>query len=447
MTVSMHQLKKSIEKGKIHTAFLVEALLWINYLGVYAVYLSESKFITYFSVHGTAIILILISLRYLKDLGTYIKLSYAYLFIFPMLIICFVASIMGFLQNSSVNDNFLNSFLPYASVVLILLPAQEKIRSRLLIMFRYQFIFAVTFALYILFTKTIHSGLMSRAEFYLSYEIIALQMLFLMPFFVGFSIGDRDWKYRLITLLGYLMWVIFSLRGMMRSPSLQAVVFIPLAILLVNFRYRGIVGQLGFWFKMTLFICLFLVFAVVLQPDLVSKLQIINASAGTLQRFTGSSSLNGGTDLKSGLMNSMVTYEMENSRGAEIQDFMKDAGLIDFVAGRGFGSTWYSTLFGEERSMIHVGPFHLILRGGIPLLITYFVFFLTALLSSWKNSRTSPIAMGVFVFLCVRLVSFMSYGAQISSFTTYLFWLMIGLALSTNSLKGKDSFFQKKTSR
>ena len=80
---------------------LFELLLWINFLGGYIRILigefAGARLLYYICVHGTGILLILISLRYFKYLRVYIKLNYAYWFLYPMLLICFIGTVTGFL--------------------------------------------------------------------------------------------------------------------------------------------------------------------------------------------------------------------------------------------------------------------------------------------------------------------------------------------------------------
>lgn len=433
----------SFKEGKIPTGTIIEVLLWINFVGGYTWYFLWAfpaiRFLYYLTVHGTGVLLIIISFKYINYFKTYAKLNFAYLFLLPMSLICFLGTILGIFRGASLEMGLFNSLLPYAGAFLILLPAHEYNRERILVVFRQQFVLCVLFSLMVI-PYALSSGILSRDEWFLSVEIIALQSLFLLPFFAGFCLVKKNWKLTFITVLGYGMWILYSTRGMMRNLFILGILVIPIAIFLLIWKDKSIIGQINFLFKFLLIICLFIVSFSVYRPDVVSQFQNRNAFSGILRRLTGNEEWSGDASEMIIRLKNQIDDEIENSRGAEALDFINNLSLIDYLAGKGFGTSWPSSLYGENRYMIHIGPLHLIFKGGIPLLITYYVFFLSALVSSFRNSLRDPVAMGCFVFLCVNAVSFISYGAQTSNYGTYVTWIIFGLALSTDKVRRLKGF-------
>ncbi|NQU87013.1 MAG: hypothetical protein HQ541_14750 [Mariniphaga sp.] len=203
-----------------------------------------------------------------------------------------------------------------------------------------------------------------------------------------------------------------------------------MSVFAVNLKHRGI--KKIYPFIKTVFLVGSIIGMILLfSPDFFNRIGISNPFRETLQRLTGYAEWVGATEMKVGLLNE-VTHEVTFSRGAEAQDFINSLKWYEYFSGKGFGVKWYSVFWGREWAMVHFGPAHLIYRGGIPLLITYYLFIFSALQVSWRNSSNDPIAMGCFVYLISWSVKFISYGADQSSYYLYIFWLVIGLAFSTD---------------
>jgi hypothetical protein len=439
MNYSSNLGKSWLRGGSVSTAALVGALLWVNFLGGYTrpttAGVSQARFLHYLCVHGTGIILIALSLRFLRNIGPLVKRNSAYWLIAPMAAICVSGTILGLSRGALPNENLLNALLPYAGSCLILLATRGEVRKRLVTIWKVQFAWSCAVVLHTVVVEIPNTELVVRSEWVTSREIVALHSLGLLPFFVGVCAGRRDWKLRLMTLLAWIFWIVLSLRGSMRGSLIVGCVVIPLGFLLVSLRGRETFQWVGFLLKCAMFTGVVTTAILTLEPGVRSSLRLDGAFSRTLWRFTGLTEWGEASEIRYGLQGRMIEHEQENSRGAEVIDFMRNVGLVEYAAGNGLGVPWHSRLYGEDRSMIHIGPFHLILRGGVPLLIAYYSLLVAALVSAWRNAKENPIAMGCFVFLCVHAVSFMSYGAQTSSYGTYVFWLIVGLALASRTAR------------
>ena len=269
-----------------------------------------------------------------------------------------------------------------------------------------------------------------------SYEKPALMVLLsLVPFFLGFVVKQGDKKTILAALSGYIVCIALGLRGTSRATMLVVFLVIPLSVLAVNWKYRGM-RQISFLFKSAIFVGLILGSVFLIRPNFIAKLDLSDAWKQTSFRLTGHKEWAGAAEMKRGMMD-RINRQMVDVRGAEARDFLDNATWFEYVAGNGFGVKWYSQFWGREWGIVHIGPVHLIYRGGIPLLVTYFLLLLFALRASWRNCGSDPVAMGCFVYLMVWTAKFFSYGAHQSSYYNYIFWLVVGLAFATD-IKGKQ---------
>jgi hypothetical protein len=332
-----------------------------------------------------------------------------------------------------------DSLLPYAGASLILLTSLEEVRQRILIVFRRQFLYVIAVGMYSLFVSRVDMDeVLDDKELWMtSSESTALILLFsFVPFFLGFIVKQGNRSIFLTTFLGYMLTISLGLRGTNRSNLITNFLILPLAILAVNWRHRGI-RQVSFLLKISIGAAIILGVSFWIEPELIPKLGLDKAWERTLWRLTGYTEWVGTSRMKAGLID-RGTREVEDSRGAEARNFVETIHWSHYVTGYGFGVPWYSSFWRSRWPVVHSGPFHLIYRGGIPLLVTYFLLFFAAWRTAWRNSRNDPVAMGCFVYLAPWMPRFFVYGAHISSYYTYFYWIVIGLAFATNIKRKPD---------
>ena len=241
-----------------------------------------------------------------------------------------------------------------------------------------------------------------------------------------------------IAIIGFVLTIVLSLRGTARALTVINLLIIPITVLAVSWRHRGFYHI----FKSTKNI-VFITFSVTLflsiSPDLLNRFEIISSFQATLYRLTGLVEWTGTQEMKAGLLN-QINSEIDISRGAEARDFIKSLNWFEYIFGKGFGTLWYSEFWGQYWPIVHSGPFHLIFRGGFILLIICYSILFSAIKISWRNSKTNAVAMGCFVYLITWSAKFISYGADESSYYLYVFWLIIGLAFSTEIDRKLNTF-------
>lgn len=410
---------------------LVEALLWLLFLGgiVYGFfghYGSWVKLVFYLFVHGSGLLLIVLSLRYLKYTKIYAKTNRAYWLLFPMLIICFFSTVIGFMLGGKIYLAVDAGVLPFAGASLILLAHQKDIRERIVVVLRRQLICAILFSLYVLYQGR---GIEFHRVVWVKemYEGVAVSFLYAVPFFVGLLVKERDWWKMGTTVVGLLLCAIIAVRGAMRSYSLVVFVATPVAFLIMNFRHKIKEKRRRFWVKVG---CLTIIL-LGLSSYVISTWKLDAYWSTLMLHSTGYREWQDTALMKAGIQE-VLKRQMEERRGSETRDFLSTMDGLEYLTGKGFGTTYYSRFHGMEWGMVHFGPVNLIFRGGIPLLVTFMLILGSALLSSWRNSRTSSIAAGCFVFLTAYLVRFITHGAFTSGLGMYVTWLIIGLAFYTD---------------
>jgi hypothetical protein len=127
---------------------------------------------------------------------------------------------------------------------------------------------------------------------------------------------------------------------------------------------------------------------------------------------------------------SSTEFVGDSSRGGEARAFLDQAHLLDFVYGRGAGASWVSP-FSAQWYIVHIGPLYLILLGGLPLLFAFVILVVSALRAAFRAARWSYQARLAIIFITIFVFGFLQHGPITDEPETYLFWICIGLALSS----------------
>ena len=425
----------------IPVARLYEILIWLAFVSLIApdsdAFMGPGmRRILIYSSYLCGISLIALSFRQIVNIGEYARINPGYWLLVSMMLICFSCTCIGILSGGSevIQYLFLDSLIPYGAAVLMLPPASKDTRDRLVITFQRQVLAASFFSVYAIH-RTQMSGMMiafNRDAWYDSFEKSAFTMLGLLPFLAGYAVGKRRLKTVLIVAFGYLMFIVLSLRGANRSSLVVAFVVIPFCVLAVYWKGKGLLRVSFFMAKSLIVIVVFFVVIRIVAPSLISGMNLGVSAAVSMYRFTETYDVSSVQDVKSGVESS-VTKEAQFSRGAEAEDFVNSLEFPEHVIGKGFGIKWYSSFWGKDWPLVHIGPLHLVYKGGFVLLVTYYLLFLFTVIRSWKYSDSDPVAMGCFVFLIAWIARFHLYGPQEPDHSTYVFWLIVGMALSCGS--------------
>lgn len=134
---------------------------------------------------------------------------------------------------------------------------------------------------------------------------------------------------------------------------------------------------------------------------------------------------------------SATEFSAGYSRGAELKSFFEQYEFFDFISGRGFGGTWYSSYWRTDWAMVHIGPGHLLLQGGLPLLIAFAAVFILAIFSAWRG-RSADHAAGALLYLLAFVVHFMQHGAIQDDYEVYLAWICVGVALTAGAKRTRS---------
>ncbi|MFH1131691.1 MAG: hypothetical protein V1754_10170 [Pseudomonadota bacterium] len=128
--------------------------------------------------------------------------------------------------------------------------------------------------------------------------------------------------------------------------------------------------------------------------------------------------------------------DLTSGRNDEARGFVEDLTFLEATFGRGFGgSHWFSFGTNEEESehgqtILHYGYLHLILKGGIVLLLLTGALFLLGIFRALRQrelfSKASAAAVLIFVLANVGHTQFTN------SPLLPLFWVILGHALSRN---------------
>ena len=239
----------------------------------------------------------------------------------------------------------------------------------------------------------------------------------------------RPWQ-RIAALIGYLAVVAMEFAGHGRLPVLLYVVVLPLAWMFIQAR-RGALA----WSVMRVTIPVALVgslgiAAAVMTPAV--QVQFERGLEGTLGRLTN----------RRPLLSADTTSGDSEPRWIEASEFVRVAPIRTWLIGEGIGGSWRSEYMAQDVEgyrwpMVHFGPLHLVLKGGLPLLVLYHVLYAMIVVRLWRASRHDATAGAVLVYAILTYLFFLSHGPAFHRYSTYFSWTVFGIAYS--SAQGSSS--------
>lgn len=278
------------------------------------------------------------------------------------------------------------------------------------------------FSLYVLITAPIDSARSNLA----SPHFFALSTNFICLFALG-NIHFYRFRYKLLAVISYISFLLLMIPYQSRGGIINILFIFPVAFLLTRIRMRRF--SLVKNFLVIIALGGSLLFLAMKSPHIRSSFEI--GWEGTINRLYGGQ---GTIDITQGLSDSFSS-EITNIRGVEAREFISKATPYTWLLGHGWGGDWKSDFMagGDYWQMVHFGPLHLILKGGIILSAVYIFLLIFAIFSAWKAIPWNPLAPGCFCFLLSYLADFTKHGPIYSVPHTYALWIILGISL--NSLK------------
>ncbi len=363
---------------------------------------------------------ILLKFKYLKRKWANYSLRLNILLGLLFIVIFFF--ITGFVMNGELDyRRIFIDFLPFLGCAIALLGVEKKdVFQSYLDTIADQVFIAAILGLYVLNTYPVINRIGYFTSYYLASSLL-LPVVLLLP-----SLAYLNSIRKIFVIFAYAVLCILNIYYQSRTDTFLFFVFVPFLTLLAFYKRKDVLSpKRRLKGLVTGFLIVVITFPIIysyLNRD--SSLEI--AFEQTLQRFSGSP--------VESITYSSVTGTARNEiafiRGAEAAEFISNSTLSDWILGRGFGGKWDSNMHGINWHMVHFGPLHLILKGGLLLLVSFLLVYFIAMFLAWKNFKRYHYASGCFIYLCVRFVQFLSHGPLLHMYDTYIMWLIIGVCFS-----------------
>ncbi len=357
-----------------------------------------------------------------------------YTAIFILLATCLLAAGTGLVKGNAFLLWVVMGVLPLLSVAVVFaVPHDERFPERLFNVLIWQTVAGVLFATYVILFEPIPSRAVWNGLNGDGLGKTAARCLYATPFLLAAFSRLKPWQ-ALLAVTAWLELTVLSVLGASRGLMTVTFFLIPAIIAIVAFRTKARMGRF--------------VTPLLLASTIVGVLIAGAAASGrysdvgpylyerwesALERFAETSPDELSMQrVASGTVDSAKQEFLEgSSRGGEFQDFISQLTPVDYVFGRGFGGTWLSTYWGQEWLIVHIGIGHLILVGGVPLLLAFSWVLIRAAITAWTALPFSAPMAGTFAYLVVFTQSFLQHGAIQDEIEVYFFWLCVGLTLST----------------
>lgn len=234
----------------------------------------------------------------------------------------------------------------------------------------------------------------------------------------------RPWQ-RMAAVTGYAAAIALSLSYQGRLQAMIQIGLLPMAWLLVQIRLGAMGVALRRAILPALAIALVTIGALAWSPAV--RIQVEAGIEGTLSRASSTRPMYG----------SRESSEKPEERWIEAAEFAQVATWTTWLIGEGFGGTWRSahmSIFSssDQWPMVHFGPLHLVLKGGLPFLLTFHIFYACVLYRLWRASRQSILCGAVLAYACFTYIGFLSHGPMLHKYSNYFTWTLLGVAFATS---------------
>jgi len=230
---------------------------------------------------------------------------------------------------------------------------------------------------------------------------------------------------RVAALIGYSAAIALGFAYQGRLATLLQVVLLPTAWILIQAR-RGALGR-SLWRSAIPFVVVAVAVTGAALAVPAVRLQLERGIEGTLSRFERSQPI----------IDVGASGEAQEPRWTEAEEFVRTASWKTWLVGEGIGGTWRSEYMagdfeGYRWPMVHFGPLHLVLKGGLPLLVLYHVLFAMIVIRLWRASRRDPVAGAVLIYAVFTYLGFLSHGPAVHRYSTYFAWVVFGIAFASS---------------
>ena len=235
---------------------------------------------------------------------------------------------------------------------------------------------------------------------------------------------------KILVLFGFVCFSALMLSYQSRGGTLNVFVFLPLGLLALHF-FAGNLGIRKLLRTVVIGLPLLAIgLAAASQVDLLREAVEVGLQ-GTNQRLFGTEEYGWNT---TGFIDS-VQMEVDNSRGIEAEEFISKATPLVWLIGRGMTGSWHSDVMnrGNEWPIVHFGPLHMVLKGGIPLALVYLGIFGIAMRRAMAAIRSDPWAVTTVSTVLYYLSDFIKHGPVTHGYYNSILWLIVGIAFSLSA--------------
>jgi hypothetical protein len=242
---------------------------------------------------------------------------------------------------------------------------------------------------------------------------------------------------RMAAALGYSASIAMSVAYQGRLQALMQFGVLPLAWCLVQIRCGTASIAVRRAFAPLLAIGL-LVSAVVIWSPAIRQ-QFEAGVEGTLGRLS---------DTKP-LYEASSSSEQPEERWIEAAEFVRGATWKTWLLGEGIGGTWRSAhmagdLPDNKWPMVHFGPLHLVLKGGLPFLVVFHLLLAVVVLRLWRMSKYDYLSGAILAYVVIAYIGFLSHGPLLHRYGFYFTWTLVGAAF-TNALPDQGSSSRRRS--
>ncbi|HET6344981.1 MAG TPA: hypothetical protein VFH51_08615 [Myxococcota bacterium] len=341
------------------------------------------------------------------------------------------AAVTGAVRGNTALSWTLLGLLPFGCMLCIALGSLPGLFERILKTLVHQLYIGVAFALYVLIYARPHDRLEWNGIFGDGLPKLAARSIYGLPFVAPY-IGRLKFGHAVLVLSAYVAYFMLHVLGANRGGLIISAVALPGLLAVLYWRAGRQIGSPSTAARA----------AVVLVLTLGPLISLAAASRPALADYLGArvqesiGRLAGGeTDDLQNFSTAVVMQSEDEflgteSRGGELRDFLSQLGPLDYVTGRGFGGSWLSTYWGVEWQMVHIGFAHLILVGGVPLLLAFLAMVAQGLRNLWNALAARECSAGAFCYIIVYLMGFTQHGALQDENELFLFWLCCGIGLA-----------------
>ena len=419
---------------------MIAIAMWIGFSGLLVRGLGQSNDILRhmgrFFFDLSAVILIFVGLGRLFQVRRNAELSRAFLLCYGLLGASMMAGVVGIANGNDFIGWVTMGFLPLISAVCMIVDDADQLFERLCKTLLNQLWIGVFFSAYIILFDRPSGRSEWNGEYGDGLSKMAARTLYALPFLLPYFSKLRM-RYQILLTIGAFEFLALNIMGANRGPLIASFIAVPLMLMVFAWRCDGNFTRVRHMAVTLSLVALGFgpIFSLGISTSPALQDYFTERVGETVARLSGEDfAADRMLEISEGaLYVSRDEFLGDTSRGGELRDFIRQLEPIDYVCGRGFGGRWMSIFWGGEWPMVHIGPAHLVLVGGLPLLLAFMLLWLGAVTDAWKILAHHRAAAGALCYMMVFTMSFIQHGAVQEENELYLFWLCVGIAFSASA--------------